>query len=111
MLEQSKELTEFYLAYRTWLKMGAPESRYLTKGKGLCGNLIRYYEARKTLRTSVVDIYHEMQKQFLAVNLCPNYPFNKIDRRTGASDYWMESTYDRCHLNPDRIKWVEEHCA
>lgn len=100
----SNELKEFYRAYKAWLDAGAPDS-YFSKHSGLCSNLINWFMACKFghSRKDMYNLDKEMSKQFTDAGLHRGYPF-------GERDYYRDYKRDTQHLNPLRIKWVEEHC-
>ena len=96
MVEQSKELTEFYRAYLEWAESGYGEHPKFHIDVGLCLNLQLYYG---TDERGIVC--REMLCQFIAAGLHGDYPFNSGNSQT----YWSEIR----HRKPARIAWVKEH--
>lgn len=103
IVKQSPELTEFYQAYKAWLDAGAPEDHpSFVQDTGLCGNLRNYAQDAGYYGHQFVI---ELKQQFIDVDLPFNYPFHK-----NLSAYFVEVDQYTTHLNPDRNKWVEDHC-
>lgn len=101
---QSKELTEFYQAYATWLDDGAPEGQVFSRKDGLCDNLYEYCTS-KGMRRLWAELDAEMMEQFSAAGLHSIYPFN----HGRSASYCSASNHDRHYLNPRRIAWVKAH--
>ena len=76
MTVQSKELTQFYREYKSWLDVGAPDEMPFKRFKGLCDSLSDggYYH------TTVKD---ELKCQFYTEGLNVTYPFgsDNFDKR------------------------------
>lgn len=101
MVNQSKELTEFYRAYAKWLDEGAPHMQPFVRDDGLCINIRKMVGYRFGLRA-------EMQEQFIQHMGKPMfYPFNVSK---SCRPYLVEANAYECHLNPARIQWVRDHC-
>lgn len=93
---QSVGLTEFYRAYKKWLDEGSPDKRPFWRSCGLCGNI------EVTYLSSAWEVENELSEQFAEEGLCGSFPF-------GAGTYKKEQASGEQHLNPLRIKWVEDH--
>jgi hypothetical protein len=109
MVNQSVELTGFYRMYRAWLNMGAPPSRIFQRSNGLCIALAGYTEQLGMRSANHEVLSNEMDTQFIIAGLNPNFPFNE-KLPDGGNTYWCERETRTMHLNPKRIKWVEDHC-
>lgn len=95
MTVQSKELTQFYREYKAWLDAGAPDEIPFKRFKGLCDSLadVRYYNP---------TVKKELQDQFYTEGLNRTYPF-------GVDNFDIRMFNESQHLDPLRIKWVEDH--
>lgn len=97
MSVQSKELTYFYHEYKKWLYNGAPDMQPFWRASGLCSSIefVSGHE-EKTL------VERELKGQFEVNGLDSIYPFGELNFDTRC----FEKTQ---HLDPLRIKWVEDH--
>lgn len=98
---QSKELTQFYREYKAWLDNGAPDFFPFARFKGLCDNLNHSVSLGDSL-LSISKVKNELADWFEYHHLDYKYPFGKEN----FEDRMMEDTQ---HLDPLRIKWVEDH--
>lgn len=96
----SKLLKEFYVAYWNWLNCGAPDEEPFQRHIGLCTNLEWWCTNNNHPNE---DLVPELIKQFRSAGLSMGYPF-------GVLEYKKDMKNETQHLNPLRIKWVEEHC-
>lgn len=109
--KQSKQIRHFYLAYKKWLDIGAPQfTRELpfSRDVGLCSNISyfsHYYEGEHAFVK--VDAIRELDLQFKAYGLDRTYPFH-FDNQL---EFYREVSQKICHLNPDRIEWVTMMCG
>lgn len=92
---QSKELTAFYRTYKAWLDIGAPHMNPYSRFSGLCYNTDGFIGDANALK-------EELYEQFLEDGLDDDFPF-------GKKNYRKCSETNTQHLDPLRIKWVEEH--
>lgn len=92
---QSKELTAFYRAYKQWLDDGAPDKDPFHRCCGLCVSVEDFI-------TEPFTVEEELHYQFKDAGLNPDYPF-------GEWNYEYRSSNWEQHLDPLRIKWVEDH--
>ena len=92
---QSKELTAFYRAYKQWLDDGAPDSEPFYRSCGLCSSV-------EDVITEPFIVERELNCQFKDAELNPEYPF-------GGANYASRTQNKEQHLDPLRIKWVEDH--
>jgi hypothetical protein len=97
-MSQSKGLTEFYNAYNDWVNTGAPECNVFSRSYGLCLNLRVYGDS--------LNLCNEMKAQFVEAELSCDYPFNESE-----NEYFVECDAGEAALNPERIKWVQEHLS
>ena len=97
---QSKELTAFYRAYKQWLDDGAFDGQPFFRSCGLCANVEKFVEEKFPMEK--FSLGREMTRQFQQENLNLNYPF-------GYSSFMSASATEEQHLDPLRIKWVEDH--
>lgn len=107
MIEENKDafdfLLSFYKSYKEWLDAGAPEYSPYTRYTGLCNN-IRYNSSSEDNSDDEFDIMHQarqlMKRQFKDKNLDRLFPFGELN-------YDLHQN-GRMHLDPRRIKWVED---
>lgn len=97
----SNDLKEFYRAYKSWLDKGAPDYKPFGRSVGLCANLSLWCLGNESIDET--ELSHEMYRQFYIACKSTAYPF-------GENEYEIGRLHDSQHLNPARIKWVEEHC-
>ena len=98
----SDNLKEFYRAYKAWLDAGAPDSNPFCRDVGLCANMGLWCLDKESIDEA--RLYDEMCRQFHLACRSTAYPF-------GENEYRIGRLSDSQHLNPARIKWVEEHAA
>lgn len=94
-----KTLKGFYKAYHAWIIAGAPDGKPFNRMYGLCSNLGDWCDWDGTL-------IRQMKNQFADAGLHLTYPFDGVSLDT---EYLHEASRKTMHLNPARIKWVEEH--
>lgn len=108
-MNQSPELTEFYREYQKWIDAGAPvKDPIFERGMGLCPNLRMYIFEMCGMYEVHIPFSAEMKRQFIEAGLDPDLPFNS--KPMWSTDYQREANQDTCYLNPERLKWVKEHC-
>lgn len=90
----SKELREFYLAYKAWLDAGAPEKMPFSRSVGLCANLCHTTKGMK--REQENALHDELQASFSVRSM---FPF-------GMEDYYHRKNCATMYLCPKRIEWV-----
>lgn len=95
---QSKELTQFYREYKAWLDNGAPHKEPFYRFDGLCCSI----EESQVEDKCKCKCFEELSAQFIDSDLDHNYPFGKESFRARDNDNTQ-------HLDPKRIKWVEDH--
>lgn len=106
-MTQSKELTEFYQAYKKWLEEGAPAERPFFRYWGLCSNFTAWaHDYGAMNRQTIFTVGRELTQQFADAGLDIFMPFNAMK---GGDNYTEEAASHQTHLNPKRIQWVKEH--
>lgn len=98
----SNELKEFYRAYKSWLDAGATNHQPFKRDSGLCANINVFCKSSILYLDVELSIFKEMTRQFRQAGLSSDFPF-------GMLQYCGESRSETQHLNPRRVKWVEEH--
>lgn len=96
----SDNLKKFYRAYKAWLDKGAPDHEPFSRDDGLCENLWIWCLQNESVTRN--ELLHEMYRQFRLAGRSITFPF-------GENRYRIDRLHDTQHLNPYRIKWVEEH--
>lgn len=101
---QSKQILQFYQAYKAWLDAGAPgftQEMPFHRSVGLCANLT-YYFHRHGGAVALINARQEMENQFKAFDLDRYFPFHyqQSDR------FYSEAATNTCHLNEYRIEWI-----
>lgn len=84
------ELYQFFVSYRAWLDVGAPDVRPYSRFWGLCGNCI---------------VSHRLQYSELEEIL--NSEFGNAYAPFGRLLFYKEARKKTQHLNPDRIAFVD----
>lgn len=97
MSVQSKELTYFYREYNKWLQNGAPNEAPFCREEGLCFSLNTLMGYKESILAEV-----ELRNQFRVNCLHYLFPF-------GEENFYMRTDNSTQHLDPLRIKWVEDH--
>lgn len=100
VINQSEDLTNFYISYEFWLELGAIDDGVFSRRFGLCGNLLGFYSNSNNKS----ELLNEMKKQFKDANLPFPFAFSK-----NGEDYHAECINSNCHKNRQRIKWVKDH--
>ena len=95
---QSKELTQFYREYKAWLDAGAPIGEPFQRYTGLCDAL----EGSLWYDVILMGLLDELKLQFSDEGLDELYPF-------GKENFISRVELETQHLDPLRIKWVEDH--
>lgn len=94
---------DFLKAYRAWLDDGAPQNEPFNRRTGLCHNLKRYVVAHTRDGgfdwTPITELHNRLKCVFGDAN----FPFNEGNQAV----YDEEANYIGCHLNPDRIAFVD----
>lgn len=98
MIEQSGNLTAFYLAILNWIETGDSVFNF-DKGMGLCGNTSRF-----TSKEQARHLTAELQSQLACAGLNEHIPFN--DAEEGDIPYSLE--HDKFQ-NPKRLQWIKYH--
>ena len=92
---QSKELTIFYRAYKKWLDEGAITAKPFFRSCGLCNSI-------EDIMIKPSKVENELRSQFKKSGLNLDYPFGELNYEKCAQN-------NEQHLDPLRIKWVEDH--
>lgn len=93
----------FYESYVDWLDNGAPEGYPYSRHEGLCIAIGVYLFGEGYNQIERDLARREMKAQFLMAKLDTDYPFNR-----DCSEYGIESRMGTCHLNENRIMWVNK---
>ena len=107
-MNQSKELSEFYTAIQKWIcDNKAYSSTVFCSQYGLCVNLREYLKSTESDHIEHIErISEELKIQFSNAGLNKSYPFNP-----SGSDFIKERDGTSLYSNPNRLKWVKEHCG
>lgn len=95
-------MLEFLKAYQSWVFAGSPEHQIFSRDFGLCRNFVRYcraYVHPQDNHQIYLDLTNRMKRDFPKTW---RYPFG------GQHLYFTEKNDGTCHLNRDRMKWVDE---
>lgn len=98
---QSKELTQFYNDYLSWVNDGTPAHKIFNVQHGLCTNATEY---GSNLYKNSLKITKELYYQFKNEGLSTRYPFNE-----GINDFTNEYENGSYHLNEKRMNWVKKY--
>lgn len=90
-------LKNFYVAYAKWLAEGAPDNKPFSRATGLCSNLYDYVHPDLSGEAS-----KQLHEQFEVAGLHLTLPFNHDE-----TAYHREQDTRTCHLNSQRIAWVQ----
>lgn len=103
MIQQSGNLTAFYLAILEWIETG--ESVFdFNKATGLCSNTYRF--VGRDQNSQAKQLIEEMVFQFRDAGLSQLLPFNNDSN--DDPDYHDE--LDK-YQNPKRLQWVKDHAT
>lgn len=98
MIEQSGNLTAYYLAILNWVETGESVFNF-DKGMGLCGNTVRF-----TSKEQARLLTAELQSQLVCAGLDEHLPFNNTEM--DEIPYSLE--HDK-YQNPKRLQWIKYH--
>lgn len=99
---------EFLKAYRAWLDDDAPEGDLFVRWAGLCLNLKLYAEQETGDDDVIQDVLSNLRGRLAYFHDDTDFPFNRGDR----AHYDCEGLeLKECHLNPQRIAFVDAEIA
>lgn len=75
------------------------------QSSGLCYSFRLYLKGLGKSLMFIMEAEDYLSKMFFDSGLSECYPFGK------PSDFYSECKYKTCHLNPKRIKWVNDKIA
>ena len=104
-MTHSKKLVDFLVEYKEWLKR--PEGLQFSKTQGLCRNL-DVWKNYNDVSMYVVDELDELLATHKGVEFGSNEDEDKYPFNDGYRDFSRECASAEAHLNPLRIKWVNE---
>lgn len=108
-MKLSNTLKNFFVDYAQWIAFGAhkEDNKLFTRSEGLCLNYKNYIESQG--HTYFLGVFYEEFKHLriqeftaLTSNGSISYPFG------GIKLYKEESRDKVCHLNKDRVRFVQK---
>lgn len=101
----NKHLLDFLKIWKEDIESKRPRLEF--KMDGICANYADYIHKETNKKVSRINAFEFLTEKYFRKFSNSSTPFNS-GLTAGRTPYFLECNHQECHLNKQRIKWVNE---